>query len=72
MRKNTLTKIVFLLAIYIYQDKNTRILFSCEFNSTLQDLIDGREKDGDVDPIWEGEGYCLCDKVIYIKYKIGA
>ena len=48
--------------------------FSCTFNSTLDDIIGGRERDGDVDPIWndkdgKSRGYCLCNEVIYLKTK---
>lgn len=37
-------------------------VYSCTFNSTLDDIRKGREKGGDVDPIWDGMGYCLCTK----------
>ena len=48
--------------------------FSCTFNSTLDDIRGGRERDGDVDPIWNDKdgnsrGYCLCNEVIYTKRK---
>ena len=43
------------------------IFYSCTFNSTLEDLKLGKaEKDADVDPIWNDQGYCLCTKVILI------
>ena len=49
-----------------YRGKLFDPIFSCTFNSTLDDIRQGRERDGDVDSNWEGKGYCLCTEVTNI------